>query len=673
MFNLLAIKQRLYLQMVRKYQRTTQRAKWTEEAMKAAIDDIVNNKKKLREASRAYSIPVMTLSDRLKTGDSKKLNLGHKPVFTKEQEHEIAEQVLLLAKVFYGISSVELRRLVFEYAEKNGVPNKFDKSAKLAGQDWLKGFLKRNPGISIRKPEATSMSRITAFNKVEVDLFFSNLKTEMDKHNFTASKIYNFDETGVSTVQKPGKILGPKGAKQLGAATSWERGKNITVGCAMSAAGQYIPPMFIFPRKRMSPNLTKGGPPNAIYHCSDNGWITEELFIVWLHHFILHAKPTKEDPVLLVMDNHKTHTTLAAYNLCKENGIIVVTLPPHSSHRLQPLDITFYSSLKAAFNKECDNFLRSHHLEKITPYEISAIFNHAYIKVANIAKGVSGFASAGIFPLNPERFSDEDFAMRLEVELGLPIIEDRDPENCVGSRDTSASEVENSQNSTQMDMDPVEDLGLTSNKQKTIASLQKAPTMLLPTPPQPKSVSFKSICPTPQSSMKKATSRQQHSVIFTESPNKSKLEESAKIKELKKQIQQLQAKLKSKVEGQKKPRQSRPKKTSKILKPATGSRQCKIRRNIKFEDSSSDDNLPDTDIFQDDELDDIDPKQSFIEKGVLRQACGSKDTCILCGDFGKDNELWFRCCSCAGWIHAACSASESADNFICDLCTTINV
>ncbi|KAG8336638.1 hypothetical protein J6590_041007 [Homalodisca vitripennis] len=31
---------------------------------------------------------------------------------------------------------------------------------------------------------------------------------------------------------------------------------------------------------------------------------------------------------------------------------------------------------------------------------------------------------------------------------------------------------------------------------------------------------------------------------------------------------------------------------------------------------------------------------------------------MLCGDFGKDNELWFRCCSCAGWIHAACSASE---------------
>lgn len=56
-------------------------------------------------------------------------------MFTPEQESEIAEQVLILAKVFYGISSVELHRLVFEYAEKNGIPNTFNKSAKLAGQE----------------------------------------------------------------------------------------------------------------------------------------------------------------------------------------------------------------------------------------------------------------------------------------------------------------------------------------------------------------------------------------------------------------------------------------------------------------------------------------------------------------------------------------------------------
>lgn len=45
----------------------------------------------------------------------------------------------------------------------------------MAGRDWLEGFLKRN-GISVRKPEATSINRITAFNKTEVSLFYKNLK-----------------------------------------------------------------------------------------------------------------------------------------------------------------------------------------------------------------------------------------------------------------------------------------------------------------------------------------------------------------------------------------------------------------------------------------------------------------------------------------------------------------
>jgi hypothetical protein len=45
----------------------------------------------------------------------------------------------------------------------------------------------------------------------------------MDKYKFESSRIYNMDETGISTVQKPGKILGPTGQKQVGSATSWER------------------------------------------------------------------------------------------------------------------------------------------------------------------------------------------------------------------------------------------------------------------------------------------------------------------------------------------------------------------------------------------------------------------------------------------------------------------
>ncbi|CAH2097255.1 unnamed protein product [Euphydryas editha] len=55
----------------------------------------------------------------------------------------------------------------------------------------------------------------------------------MEKHKFLPKNIYNCDETGISTVQTPGKILATKGQKKVGSITSWERGKNITLYCTL--------------------------------------------------------------------------------------------------------------------------------------------------------------------------------------------------------------------------------------------------------------------------------------------------------------------------------------------------------------------------------------------------------------------------------------------------------
>lgn len=41
--------------------------------------------------------------------------------------------------------------------------------------------------------------------------------------------------------------------------------------------------------------------------------------------------------------------------------------------------------------------------------------------------------------------------------------------------------------------------------------------------------------------------------------------------------------------------------------------------------------------------------------------------CIICEEFGKNNELWYRCTVCAMWAHAICSGWDSPDGYICDL------
>jgi len=155
-------------------------------------------------------------------------------VFTDEQEKALAVYMITASDLYYGMSPKEARVLAYQCAVKFSVkhPKLWDK-AQRAGEDWLSGFLVRNPQLSIRAPEATSLARATSFNKTNVKAFFDKLSVVMERHTFELNDIYNVDETGVTTVQKPSKIISRrKGVKQVGALTSGERGSLVTaVGC----------------------------------------------------------------------------------------------------------------------------------------------------------------------------------------------------------------------------------------------------------------------------------------------------------------------------------------------------------------------------------------------------------------------------------------------------------
>ncbi|KAJ8958357.1 hypothetical protein NQ314_006418 [Rhamnusium bicolor] len=121
--------------------------------------------------------------------------------------------------------------------------------------------MKRNARLSLRQPEATSLARMKAFSKESVGEYFNLLERLVDKYELNGTRMYNMDENGFATVQKKSqKALGFKGKHQVGAVSSGERRVNTTVVCCVSAAGSYIPPMFIFKRKQYAPELERGAP-----------------------------------------------------------------------------------------------------------------------------------------------------------------------------------------------------------------------------------------------------------------------------------------------------------------------------------------------------------------------------------------------------------------------------
>lgn len=84
--------------------------------------------------------------------------------------------------------------------------------------------------------------------------------------------------------------------------------------------------------------MLKGAPPGSVGEANQSGWSTEQIFRRYLDHFIAYAKPTKKRPVLLTMDNHEMHISIEIIDKASDNGIVLLTLPPHTSDNLQPLD-----------------------------------------------------------------------------------------------------------------------------------------------------------------------------------------------------------------------------------------------------------------------------------------------------------------------------------------------
>ena len=148
-----------------------------------------------------------------------------------------------------------------------------------AGNDWLQKFMKRNPQLSLRKPEATSLARTTSFNKQTWDEFFSNIESRMEKYHFPPHRIFNMDETAMTTVHIPSKVLASKNTKQVGQVTSAERGTLVTAAACVNASGTGIPPVFIWHRTttRNLDRYMKGTSPASLGLVNETGWMNMKI------------------------------------------------------------------------------------------------------------------------------------------------------------------------------------------------------------------------------------------------------------------------------------------------------------------------------------------------------------------------------------------------------------
>ncbi|CAI9721827.1 Hypothetical predicted protein [Octopus vulgaris] len=233
--------------------RKSERATLPQNVIQQAIQQVRARVISLHEDSRTIGIYLKSLfpycTKAAEANNDHSLCGYKKPrqVLTDEFENHLEAYVLAAAEIYYGLAPKDVRKLAFQMAKAHGcnIPPTWHET-EMAGEDWFSGYLQRHKNLSIRSPQATSLARAASFNKTNVAMFFNQLAEVMLRDKFDPFNIYNMDETGKTTVQRPDIIIARKETKQVGKMTSAGRGTLVTLVCCVNAAGNSIPPYFVF-------------------------------------------------------------------------------------------------------------------------------------------------------------------------------------------------------------------------------------------------------------------------------------------------------------------------------------------------------------------------------------------------------------------------------------------
>lgn len=164
--------------------------------------------------------------------------------------------------------------------------------------------------MSLRKPENTSAARSFAFNKAAVAQFHDNYERIMRKYNFTPDRIINLDEIGISTVLSTPKVIAGRKQRQVEQIVSAECGELVTFCGIFTETGSPLPPVYVFPRVHYKDHFLNGAPVGSLELANRSGWMTSELFIRVLKHIQRLTSSNKDNPILIICDNHESQISI---------------------------------------------------------------------------------------------------------------------------------------------------------------------------------------------------------------------------------------------------------------------------------------------------------------------------------------------------------------------------
>jgi len=306
------------------------------------------------KASQMYHVPRTTLRNKC-SGKSPELSIGHSgtiSILGEEMETTLVQWILSCARMGFPVGREGLLSSVKKLVDEANI--KTPLAHNRPGKKWFYGFLNRHKILTQKHSEYVNRAR-GSVTEAKIKNWFKEIYELLGEDASILEepyRIFNMDEICFNLAPKGELIIGARGQNVYDEHTNSDK-ENVTTLFGTNALGIWAPCITIFKYERIPAALVKAAPPGWGIGKSETGWITGETFFEYITNIFLPflIEANIQRPVIVFLDGHKSHLSLHLSKFCRENGLILISLYPNSTHILQPLDVAVFGPLKGRWKK----------------------------------------------------------------------------------------------------------------------------------------------------------------------------------------------------------------------------------------------------------------------------------------------------------------------------------
>ncbi|KAL2014897.1 hypothetical protein VTK56DRAFT_7150 [Thermocarpiscus australiensis] len=376
-----------------------------------AVEAIRNNPKlSIRAAAKIYNVANRTIRRRLAGRPARRDTTPNSKKLTQLEEETIVEYVIDLAERAFPPRLRSVEDMANQLLRVRDAPP--------VGKRWAHNFVKRQPRLRTRFARRYDHQRAKCEDPKVIAEWFALVRNTIAKYGIVDDDVYNFDETGfIMGIISAGMVVTTSDGFSKAKLAQPGNREWATVIQGVNALGWAIPPFIILAAQYHLANwYTECNLPiDWRITTTENGWTTNAVGLDWIKHFDHYTAPRAKGKYrLLILDGHESHHSTEFESYCRQNNIVTLCMPPHSSHHLQPLDVGCFGPLKQAYGRQIEHLMRMH-INHISKLEFICAFREAFF-ASMMEKNIrGGFAGAGLVPYDPERVLS-----KLDVKLRTP-------------------------------------------------------------------------------------------------------------------------------------------------------------------------------------------------------------------------------------------------------------